>query len=262
MFVGEGDPAVLERWAAVDGGGPPLLPGRRQPPAPGPRWPLVRTVASYEAYWSRGRAVGVPGVGEARAVAGDPELGAQFDASARHHLWERVFTADDLRSCATEGLPRPSWPARASPRRSAGPGRAARHRVRRAAPAARARPPRPRPPLPTTLTALAQLAASGCRRDDAEPLADAYRSCAGSNTSCSCTTAPRCTPCPPTRRRAPASPAPSATGTRRRSAWPSSTGPRHHQGTVRTIHERLTARWRPSPEPTPTSWPSRAVEAG
>jgi glutamate-ammonia-ligase adenylyltransferase len=99
VLVGDGDPQRLERDARtlvdaaahafrVDAG---LRPEGRD-------GPLVRSVASYESYWQRWAA---PWERQAllkgRAVAGDADLGARWEASAAHALWDEPFGADDLR---------------------------------------------------------------------------------------------------------------------------------------------------------------------
>ncbi|HMK13083.1 MAG TPA: hypothetical protein VK461_15945, partial [Acidimicrobiales bacterium] len=63
---------------------------------------LVRTLASYEAYWDRwADAWEFQALIKARTVAGDPALAADFDESSSSHLWRHVFTADDLRAMRT-----------------------------------------------------------------------------------------------------------------------------------------------------------------
>ena len=78
-----------------------VLPGRRQPAAA--RAATARscaTLASYEAYWSRwAEPWEFQALLKARAVAGDTELGAAVRRQRRGtQLWERLFSADDLRS--------------------------------------------------------------------------------------------------------------------------------------------------------------------
>ena len=64
--------------------------------------PLVRTLASYEAYWDQwADAWEFQALIKARAVAGDPELQARFDEASASHLWRHVFSADDLRAMRT-----------------------------------------------------------------------------------------------------------------------------------------------------------------
>jgi len=60
--------------------------------------PLVRSLASYEAYWDRwARTWEFQALLKARPVAGDADLGAAFMASADRRLWGRSFTSEDLR---------------------------------------------------------------------------------------------------------------------------------------------------------------------
>jgi [glutamine synthetase] adenylyltransferase / [glutamine synthetase]-adenylyl-L-tyrosine phosphorylase len=100
MFVGEGDPAELQPHAfrlielvrrsfRVDAN---LRPEGRA-------GPLVRSLASFEAYWERwAEPWEFQALLKARAVAGDSDLGARFEQAARRRLWSRTFTADDLRA--------------------------------------------------------------------------------------------------------------------------------------------------------------------
>jgi len=61
--------------------------------------PLVRTLESYEAYWDRwAHTWEFQALIKARAVAGDPDLGAAFLERARARVWDRPFTLDDLRA--------------------------------------------------------------------------------------------------------------------------------------------------------------------
>lgn len=60
--------------------------------------PLVRSLASYRAYW--GRWAGAwerQALLKARPVAGDPELGAAFAEAASDAVWGSPFGADDIR---------------------------------------------------------------------------------------------------------------------------------------------------------------------
>ena len=78
--------------------------------------PLVRSLASFEAYWDRwAEPWEFQALLKARSVAGDAGLGAAFDDAAGRHLWSRVFTADDLRADAS-----PQGPERGSSWRAAG----------------------------------------------------------------------------------------------------------------------------------------------
>ncbi|MGH9277724.1 MAG: bifunctional [glutamine synthetase] adenylyltransferase/[glutamine synthetase]-adenylyl-L-tyrosine phosphorylase [Acidimicrobiales bacterium] len=64
--------------------------------------PLTRTLESYEAYWDRwAQTWEFQALLKARPVAGNRELGEAFLASAQRRLWERPFTADDLRAVRT-----------------------------------------------------------------------------------------------------------------------------------------------------------------
>jgi len=61
--------------------------------------PLVRSLASYEAYWDRwAQTWEFQALMKARPSAGDPALGAAFAASAAERVWGRPLQADDLRS--------------------------------------------------------------------------------------------------------------------------------------------------------------------
>jgi len=60
--------------------------------------PLVRSLASYEAYWDRwAKTWEFQALLKARPVAGDAALGATFAVSAEQRVWGRSFTSDDLR---------------------------------------------------------------------------------------------------------------------------------------------------------------------
>jgi [glutamine synthetase] adenylyltransferase / [glutamine synthetase]-adenylyl-L-tyrosine phosphorylase len=99
MFVGDGPPAELERWARrlMDA----IRPSFRVDPNLRPQGrdgALVRTVGSYEAYWDRwAEPWEFQALLKARPVAGDEELGAAFLRAATGRLWSRAFSADDLR---------------------------------------------------------------------------------------------------------------------------------------------------------------------
>ncbi|HEX2701408.1 MAG TPA: bifunctional [glutamine synthetase] adenylyltransferase/[glutamine synthetase]-adenylyl-L-tyrosine phosphorylase [Acidimicrobiales bacterium] len=59
--------------------------------------PLVRSVASYEAYWDRWASTWeFQALLKARAVAGRPDVGAAFLAAASARVWRRPFGADEL----------------------------------------------------------------------------------------------------------------------------------------------------------------------
>ncbi len=60
--------------------------------------PLVRSLDSYEAYWDRwAEPWEFQALLKAVPVAGEPKLGARFHDAARRWLWNRAFSADDLR---------------------------------------------------------------------------------------------------------------------------------------------------------------------
>ncbi|MGH9157979.1 MAG: bifunctional [glutamine synthetase] adenylyltransferase/[glutamine synthetase]-adenylyl-L-tyrosine phosphorylase, partial [Acidimicrobiales bacterium] len=92
LFAGDGDPrpllAVARRCFRVDTA---LRPEGRD-------GPLVRTLASYEAYWDRwAGAWEFQALLKARAVAGDGHLGAAFLEAAAGRVWKRPFGADEMR---------------------------------------------------------------------------------------------------------------------------------------------------------------------
>jgi len=174
VFAGAGDPrpllAAARRCFRVDTN---LRPEGRD-------GPLVRTVASYEAYWDRwARPWEFQALLKARPVAGDTAVGAAFMAAAGTRVWGRPFGADDIRELRAmkvraEGeLARRGLSAR-EVKRGTGGIRDIEFAVQllqlvhgRADPDLRS---------PTTLPALAELAASGyVGRPDAEALEQAYR---------------------------------------------------------------------------------------
>lgn len=100
MFVGEGEPGSLERRArrVMDAARPCFRVDANLRPE-GRDGPLVRGLASYEAYWHRwAEPWEFQALLKAKAVAGDAALQDGFDRAAASHLWSRVFSADDLRS--------------------------------------------------------------------------------------------------------------------------------------------------------------------
>ncbi|HUQ64254.1 MAG TPA: bifunctional [glutamine synthetase] adenylyltransferase/[glutamine synthetase]-adenylyl-L-tyrosine phosphorylase [Acidimicrobiales bacterium] len=61
--------------------------------------PLIRSLASYEAYWDRwAHTWEFQALIKARPVAGDSALGSAFLAAARKRVWGRKFTQDDVRA--------------------------------------------------------------------------------------------------------------------------------------------------------------------
>jgi glutamate-ammonia-ligase adenylyltransferase len=60
--------------------------------------PLVRSLASYRAYWDRwAETWEFHALLKARAIAGAPDLGQAFDTEAASRVWGRPFGADELR---------------------------------------------------------------------------------------------------------------------------------------------------------------------
>jgi glutamate-ammonia-ligase adenylyltransferase len=181
MFVGEGEPQDLDRVAraAADVVRRCFRLDLNLRPE-GRNGALVRTLASYEAYWDKwAEAWEFQALLKARAVAGSTGLGAAFEASAEHHLWERRFTPDDLRAVRAMKVRTEAGVARrgnAERELKLGPGgiRDVEFAVQLlqlvhggADPQLRVRP---------TLRALDELAAGGyVATDDAVSLADAYR---------------------------------------------------------------------------------------
>lgn len=100
LFVGEGPRQALERRARammeiartcfrVDAN---LRPEGRD-------GPLVRSVASYEAYWDRwAEPWEFQALLKARPVAGEVAIGGRWFEAAQHHLWAQPFDAEALRS--------------------------------------------------------------------------------------------------------------------------------------------------------------------
>ena len=181
MFVGEGDPDELERTARrlmevvrtcyrVDAN---LRPQGRA-------GPLVRSLASYEAYWDRwADPWEFQALLKARSVAGDDGLGAAFDDAASRHLWSRVFTADDLRAMRhLKARSEIELARRGLTHRELKRGRGGIRDIEFAVQLLQLVHGRLDPDLrsPTTLTVLAELGSAGyVDDDDARQLAEAYR---------------------------------------------------------------------------------------
>jgi glutamate-ammonia-ligase adenylyltransferase len=142
--------------------------------------PLVRPVASYCSWWDRwAMAWEIQALIKARAVAGDREVGRDFERQAARRLWGRSFGAEELRQVremkarAERQVFRRGLGAREL-KRGQGGIRDVEFAVQllqlvhgRADPALRVRP---------TLDALAELASAGyVDAEDAAALADAYR---------------------------------------------------------------------------------------
>ncbi|HWC12879.1 MAG TPA: hypothetical protein VG455_16850, partial [Acidimicrobiales bacterium] len=142
--------------------------------------PLVRSLASYEAYWERwAQTWEFQALLKARPVAGDAALGKAFYDSAQERLWTRPFTPDDVRAVrAMKARVEGELQRRGLADREIKRGRGGIRDIEFAIqllqlvhggfdPALRS---------PTTLDALAELAASGyVEADDARSLDHAYR---------------------------------------------------------------------------------------
>ncbi|MEY2449660.1 MAG: [glutamine synthetase] adenylyltransferase / [glutamine synthetase]-adenylyl-L-tyrosine [Acidimicrobiaceae bacterium] len=97
---GERDPAVVERSAraAIDIARRCFRVDMNLRPE-GRNGALVRTRPSYEAYWERwAEPWEFQALLKARFVGGDQSLGTAFEASAASHLWARPFTAESIRA--------------------------------------------------------------------------------------------------------------------------------------------------------------------
>jgi glutamate-ammonia-ligase adenylyltransferase len=180
MFVGEGDVTRLERTARhvmeiarscfrVDAN---LRPQGRD-------GPLVRSMASYDSHWERwAEPWEFQALLKARAVAGDTDVGATFDRHAGEHLWGRTFSADDLRSLRRlKARVEAELARKGLTDREVKRGRGGIRDVEFAVQLLQLVHGRLDEELrsPTTLTALARLAASGyVDGDDAAQLADSY----------------------------------------------------------------------------------------
>jgi glutamate-ammonia-ligase adenylyltransferase len=142
--------------------------------------PLVRSTDSYRLYWQRwAQPWEIQALIKARAVAGSPHLGREFEESAAGVVWTRKFGADELRSvremkARTEEAVRRHRASRTEVKRGPGGIRDVEMAVQllqlvhgRHDPDLRVR---------STLPAIAELAAAGyVALDDALALEDAYR---------------------------------------------------------------------------------------
>jgi [glutamine synthetase] adenylyltransferase / [glutamine synthetase]-adenylyl-L-tyrosine phosphorylase len=180
MFVGEGDPTALERHARrlLEIVRPTFRVDASLRPE-GRAGPLVRSLASYEAYWRRwAEPWELQALLKARSVAGDDALRVGFDDAASTFLWSHTFTADDLRALrdlkarTEEQLARRGLSDREVKR-----GRGGIRDIEFAVQLLQLVHGRLDPDLrsPTTLSALAELASAGyVDEDDARQLVDAY----------------------------------------------------------------------------------------
>jgi glutamate-ammonia-ligase adenylyltransferase len=99
LFVGEGDQAALGRAArsVLEHAGRCYRVDADLRPE-GRDGPLVRSLASYEAYWARWADPWErQALLKAVPVAGHGELGARWGEAAGRMVWDRPFSADDLR---------------------------------------------------------------------------------------------------------------------------------------------------------------------
>jgi glutamate-ammonia-ligase adenylyltransferase len=141
---------------------------------------LVRSLASFEAYWERwAQPWEFQALLKARAVAGDDNLGAAFEASAAEHLWGRRFASDELRAVrAMKSRAESEIARRGLAEREIKRGRGGIRDIEFAVQLLQLvhGPVDADLRSPTTLTALGELADAGyVGRGDAEQLSDAYR---------------------------------------------------------------------------------------
>jgi glutamate-ammonia-ligase adenylyltransferase len=181
MFVGEGDTGRLERAArrVIDLTRHAFVVDANLRPQ-GRDGPLVRSMASYEAYWGRwAEPWEFQALLKARAAAGDTDLGLTFEDAARRALWQRQFTADDLRSLRhMKARVEAELARRGLTDREVKRGRGGIRDIEFAVQLLQLVHGRLDPDLrsPTTLAALDQMAASGyVDEDDARRLGAAYR---------------------------------------------------------------------------------------
>ena len=142
--------------------------------------PLVRSLASYQAYWDRwAQTWEFQALLKARPVAGDPLLGDSFLAAAQERLWTRPFTADDVRAVRAMKLRSEEELARRGlSDRELKRGRGGIRDIEFAVQLLQLVHGRHDPALrsPTTLDALAEMGSSGyIEPDDARSLDNAYR---------------------------------------------------------------------------------------
>jgi len=142
--------------------------------------PLCRSLSSYRAYWERWAATWeFQALLKARAVAGDPDLGAAFVAESAERLWGRTISADELAQvramkARTETLVETKGLGRRELKRAPGGIRDAEFAVQLLQLVHGHHDPEIRDP--STLGALERLGRSGyVDEEDARELADAYR---------------------------------------------------------------------------------------
>jgi glutamate-ammonia-ligase adenylyltransferase len=142
--------------------------------------PLVRSLASYEAYWDRwAHTWEFQALLKARPVAGDRALGATFATAAAERVWTRPFGADELRQVRSmKAKAEAALARRGLLDREVKRGRGGIRDVEFAVQLLQLVHGRHDPALrsPTTLAALEELASAGyVDPADAAALADAYR---------------------------------------------------------------------------------------
>jgi glutamate-ammonia-ligase adenylyltransferase len=142
--------------------------------------PLVRSLESFETYWERwAQTWEFQALLKARPVGGETELGTEFVSAAQQRLWERPFTADDVRSVrAMKARAEGELKRKGLIDREVKRGRGGIRDIEFAVQLLQLVHGRSDPRLrsPTTLAALAELERAGCvASDDAEALAHAYR---------------------------------------------------------------------------------------
>ena len=174
LFVGEGDARPLMDVARtcfrVDAD---LRPEGRN-------GPLVRSLASYQAYWERwAQTWEFQALLKARPVAGDEALGVAFAAAAAERVWTRPFGAEELREVRSmKARAEGELARRGLPEREVKRGRGGIRDVEFAVQLLQLVHGRHDTALrsPTTLSALAELASAGyVDPADATALSDAYR---------------------------------------------------------------------------------------
>lgn len=100
LLVGDGDPVALQRAGRLllERAGQAFRVDADLRPE-GRDGPLVRSLASYEAYWERwAEPWERQALLKATPVAGDDELGRRWSAAAAAIVWDAPFGADDLRA--------------------------------------------------------------------------------------------------------------------------------------------------------------------
>ena len=174
MFVGDGDARpVMDAARSCFRVDADLRPEGRN-------GPLVRSLASFEAYWDRWASTWeFQALLKARPVAGDPDLGRAFLQAATERVWSRPFGADELREVrAMKARTEEQLARRGLLDREVKRGRGGIRDVEFAVQLLQLVHGRADEALrsPTTLVALRELAEAGyVAQSDADALASAYR---------------------------------------------------------------------------------------